>query len=184
MIHSYPEPEYDVYGIHINSRKQQQTVRFEKKEPFYTVLFEKFTAFLYDSWHGRCMWHNLTRQRQWRKTILKVLSNGFLVRSQAGEGVLRRFNCGLPYGQVKNRAPLARREGVTRARVTQIMKLLLLAPDIQEAILALPVGTPERLVTERKLRNLVDLAPEKQRARFEAMASAVRGRAAADRRAG
>ncbi len=52
---------------------------------------------------------------------------------------------------------------VTRARVTQIMKLLRLAPDIQSAILALPPGTPERLVTERKLWNLVDLGFEEQR---------------------
>jgi len=54
-------------------------------------------------------------------------------------------------GEVKNRAELARREGITRARVTQIMDLLPLAPDIQRAIPDLPAGTPERVVTERKL---------------------------------
>ena len=37
------------------------------------------------------------------------------------------------------------------------MKLLKLAPDIQETILGLPLGTPKRLVTERKLRQVVAL---------------------------
>ncbi len=70
---------------------------------------------------------------------------------------------------MKNRAELARHAGVSRARVTQIMKLLRLAQDIQSAILALPPTTPERLVTERKLRELVDLTVEEQRERFTAI---------------
>jgi hypothetical protein len=47
------------------------------------------------------------------------------------DGLLRR-------GEVKDYAELARLGHVTRARVTQIMTLLNLAPDIQEAILLLP----------------------------------------------
>jgi hypothetical protein len=69
----------------------------------------------------------------------------------------------------RGRAELARREGVTRARVTQITKLLGLAPDIQEAILTLPAGTPERLVTERRLRPLADMTSMEQRAAFRAL---------------
>lgn len=42
-------------------------------------------------------------------------------------------------GHVSDFAELARLGHVTRARVTQIMNLRLLAPDIQEAILSLPV---------------------------------------------
>jgi hypothetical protein len=42
-------------------------------------------------------------------------------------------------GEVKNNAELARLGNVSRARITQIMNLLLLAPDIQEAILFLPI---------------------------------------------
>lgn len=38
-------------------------------------------------------------------------------------------------GVAKDQAALARLVGVTRARVTQVMDLLYLAPDIQEAIL-------------------------------------------------
>ncbi len=41
-------------------------------------------------------------------------------------------------GEVRDYAELARLGHVTRARVTQIMNLLNLAPDIQEAILFLP----------------------------------------------
>ena len=40
-------------------------------------------------------------------------------------------------GVVRDRAEVARRLGFTRARVTQIMDLTLLAPDIQERILLL-----------------------------------------------
>lgn len=45
----------------------------------------------------------------------------------------------LKRGEVKDYADLARLGHVTRARITQIMNLLLLAPDIQEEILFLPV---------------------------------------------
>ncbi len=38
-------------------------------------------------------------------------------------------------GEVRDYADLARLGYVTRARLTQIMNLLLLAPDIQEAII-------------------------------------------------
>jgi hypothetical protein len=41
-------------------------------------------------------------------------------------------------GQVKDYAELARLGHVSRARITQIMNLLLLAPEIQEEILFLP----------------------------------------------
>ena len=49
-------------------------------------------------------------------------------------------------------AAIARREGITRARVTQILGLLRLAPEIQHHILSMPstVGCPT--ITERVLR--------------------------------
>src|SRR3954454_6827143 len=49
-----------------------------------------------------------------------------------------RFDRLLARGEVKDYAELARLGHVTRARVTQIMNLLQLAPDIQEQILFLP----------------------------------------------
>lgn len=62
----------------------------------------------------------------------------------------------LDTGQVKDLAEIARRGHITRARVTQIMNLLLLAPDIQEAILFLPATTKGRdLIAPRSLRQTV-----------------------------
>lgn len=49
-----------------------------------------------------------------------------------------RFAALIESGDVKDYADVARLAGVTRARVTQIMNLLHLAPDIQEALLDLP----------------------------------------------
>ena len=49
-----------------------------------------------------------------------------------------RFDEYLRTGQVANHAALAELGHVSRARISQIMNLLHLAPDIQEAILFLP----------------------------------------------
>lgn len=49
-----------------------------------------------------------------------------------------RFDEHIRAGVVTDYAELARLAHVSRARVTQIMNLLMLAPDIQEAILFLP----------------------------------------------
>ena len=43
----------------------------------------------------------------------------------------------LDAGEVRNQADIARREGITRARVTQVMGMLRLAPEIQEHILTM-----------------------------------------------
>jgi hypothetical protein len=49
-----------------------------------------------------------------------------------------RFEALIAGGHVKDYAELARLGHVTRARITQVMNLLLLAPDIQEEVLFLP----------------------------------------------
>lgn len=58
-------------------------------------------------------------------------------------------------GRARDYADIARQLGVTRARVTQIVNLLLLAPDIQTAILTGPPGVIGRL-SERRLRRVVE----------------------------
>ncbi len=59
-------------------------------------------------------------------------------------------------GEIEDLATAARLCAVTRARMTQIMNLLLLAPEIQEAIVDLPTITQGRdPVTERGLRGIV-----------------------------
>ena len=59
-------------------------------------------------------------------------------------------------GELRDLADAARTLGLTRARVTQVANLLLLAPEIQEAILNLPPVTNGRdPVSERALRGIV-----------------------------
>jgi len=61
-------------------------------------------------------------------------------------------------GVVADQAELARLGHVTRARLTQIMNLLHLAPDIQEAILFLPpVDHGRDPITERDLRRVTPI---------------------------
>ncbi len=62
-------------------------------------------------------------------------------------------------GTVADQAELARLGHVSRARLTQIMNLLNLAPDIQEAILFLPrIERGRDPVTERDLRPIAAVA--------------------------
>jgi hypothetical protein len=59
-------------------------------------------------------------------------------------------------GEYDDLADAARKLGLTRARVTQIANLTLLAPQIQEAILTWPAITSGRdTVTERTMRAIV-----------------------------
>lgn len=71
----------------------------------------------------------------------------------------------LATGQVKDQAEIARTAGITRARVTQIINLTQLAPDIQEAILDLePTTDHVPRFREREVRTIA-ITPnwEKQR---------------------
>jgi hypothetical protein len=63
-----------------------------------------------------------------------------------------RFDGLLRNETIRDYAELARLGRVTRARMTQIMKLLYLAPDIEEQILFLP---PLKGLNERNLRAIV-----------------------------
>jgi hypothetical protein len=58
----------------------------------------------------------------------------------------------LDSGEITNQADIARREGITRARVTQVMGMLRLAPEIQQHILAFPQTFRGPAITERALR--------------------------------
>lgn len=71
----------------------------------------------------------------------------------------------LAEGVARDYADLARLGGVTRARLTQIMNLTLLAPDIQEAVLFLPRTVQGRdPIAETQLRPIAaKLAWRKQR---------------------
>lgn len=60
-------------------------------------------------------------------------------------------------------ADLARKLGVSRARVTQVLRLLDLDPQVVAAIVALGGPLPRRVITERALRPFVDLPLDLQR---------------------
>jgi hypothetical protein len=67
-------------------------------------------------------------------------------------------------GEVRDYADLARLGHVTRARMSQVMNLMLLAPDIQEALL---YSTKEISITERFVRSAVrEVDWKAQRAAF------------------
>lgn len=63
----------------------------------------------------------------------------------------------LESGKVASQADIARLEGITRARVTQVMGLLRLGPEIQKKILSLPDTTHRPPISERMLRPLETL---------------------------
>ena len=77
-------------------------------------------------------------------------------------------------GEVKTRADLARRLGLSRARVTQVMYLLELAPEIRRYVEALEPTTERPFITERRLRALARVPdPDDQRAEFTRVTGAV-----------
>ncbi len=84
-----------------------------------------------------------------------------------------RFEGLIRCGEVADQAELARLGHVTRARVTQIMNLLSLAPDIQEELLFLP--PVQRGRDPLVLRDLLVIAAEpdwqRQRRRWRVLAA-------------
>ena len=68
----------------------------------------------------------------------------------------------LASGDVRNQADIAQREGITRARVTQIMHLLNLAPEIQDHILNMPKSSKRPAITDRSLRPITQIDDHKE----------------------
>lgn len=80
----------------------------------------------------------------------------------------------LESGESVNQADISRREGLSRARVTQIMDLLNLASDIQKYILSMTEAVRRPVITERALRPLSELnGAEKQLVSFSALQSSL-----------
>ena len=70
-------------------------------------------------------------------------------------------------GEVKNQSDLARKLGVSRVRISQVLSLLKLDVKIIEAIEKMGDPMPKRYISERKLRSLIKLSNERQRATFQ-----------------
>jgi hypothetical protein len=76
----------------------------------------------------------------------------------------------LASGEALNKSDIARREGITRARVTQVMGLLRLAPEIQQHILSMPDAVRRPAITERALRPIAQIGnPVQQIASFQSL---------------
>ncbi|MBN2565587.1 MAG: hypothetical protein JXB46_07730, partial [Candidatus Eisenbacteria bacterium] len=74
----------------------------------------------------------------------------------------------LDAGEVGTQAEIAGRERITRARVTQIMALLRLAPEIRDQILAMPESVGQPAISERALRPIAPIKDaEQQLAEFQ-----------------
>jgi hypothetical protein len=66
-------------------------------------------------------------------------------------------------GEHGTQADFARKQGISRARVTQVLHLLNLVPDVLHTIVALGDPLSSRTVTERALRLLVRRSANEQR---------------------
>ena len=77
----------------------------------------------------------------------------------------------LESGEASNQADIARREGITRARVTQVMGMLRLAPQIQQHVLSMRDMARRPAITERALRPIAQIdSPKEQLQAFQALA--------------
>jgi hypothetical protein len=74
-------------------------------------------------------------------------------------------------GVCASRADLARKLGLTRARVTQVLGLLELTPAVVGALAALGDPLSKPIVTERGLRSLPDRPAKEQKHVLQAIAS-------------
>ena len=104
--------------------------------------------------------------REGAAPVPKRLPHGVVPRVSRLMALAIRFDDLLRQGAVVDQADLARLAHVSRARVTQIMNLLHLAPDIQEAVMCLPRTVKGRdPITESMLRPIaavVDWAGQRQ----------------------
>ena len=125
--------------------------------------------------------HRLTFTRRHARRAAKKTSQGEPADLPSGRlprvarlmALAIRFDRLLETGTVADQTELAELGHVTRARVTQIMNMLYLAPDIQESILHLPrVSEGRAPIVERHIRPMV-AEPEwaKQRPLWHGVAS-------------
>jgi hypothetical protein len=107
--------------------------------------------------NGLVVEYTLTPARRSRKAADKLVAvnTGKLPRITRLMALAIKFDGLIREGVVHDYADLARLGYVTRARLTQIMNLLLLAPDIQQELLFLPKTLTGRdPVSERSIRQI------------------------------
>jgi hypothetical protein len=109
--------------------------------------------------------HGRRSRKELRDGEAKATTTGRVPRVSRIMALAIRFDGLIRDGVVKDQAELARLGHVSRARLSQIMDLLLLAPDIQEAVLFLPpLQHGRQPVLEKQLRPISALLSwDKQR---------------------
>jgi hypothetical protein len=94
----------------------------------------------------------VTRQRGAREFVDRTPPTTRPLRVARMLALAHRLDEAIARGDVRDRASLARQHGFTRARITQILDLTLLAPDIQEEILFMETDRERDPVNEHTLR--------------------------------
>ena len=96
---------------------------------------------------------DFSRKRPQRATVAPT---GRIPRVTRMLALAHKIDAMVRDGQLRDYADAARRLGLTRARVTQMTNLLLLAPEIQEEIINLPLVNEGRdPISERCVRPIV-----------------------------
>jgi len=96
------------------------------------------------------------RKRLQQRTKPKVIEQGRVPRIARLMALAIRIDQLIRNGELRDYAEVARVGHVTRARITQIMNMINLAPDIQEDLLYLPLVHRGRdPISERDIRPVV-----------------------------
>ena len=96
---------------------------------------------------------NFEKQQRSSPMVAPAAAAGRIPRVTRLLALAHRIDGMIRSGEIRDWAGAARLVGVTRARMTQIANLLLLAPEIQETILMLsPIRSGADSITERSLR--------------------------------
>jgi len=91
------------------------------------------------------------RKKAERKTATREVRKAALLQKAA------EWRRQLDAVEVASQAEIARREGITRARVTQVLGLLRLAPEVKAQVLECPRAGNGTALTERSLRPIYSL---------------------------
>jgi len=78
------------------------------------------------------------------------------------------WQAALENGDCSSKADIARMLGISRARVSQVLRLLRVSPEILDKIAAIGDPMPRPIVTECRLRPIVELPPVEQKRSIEA----------------
>jgi hypothetical protein len=96
------------------------------------------------------------RRKERAKERRRLLIKRYPARVAKRLALAHRIAADIEAGRYADQADVARHHGLSRARLSQLLSLLLLAPDIQEEVLALEFPVGREPIGERDLRGLVE----------------------------